>query len=59
MEKDQEIAKLMQLCEKFDIKRFNKKVGESITKTMDDLEIQEVECADKEGVLMRFVEKLI
>eukprot|EP00347_Sterkiella_histriomuscorum_P023923 403332919 len=58
-EKDQEISKLMQLCEKFDIKRAKKKIEESIAKTLDDLEIQSVECGDKESVLVKFVDKLI
>eukprot|EP00347_Sterkiella_histriomuscorum_P007897 403347143 len=58
-EKDQEISKLMQLCEKFDIKRSKKKIEESIAKTLDDLEIQSVECGDKESVLVKFVDKLI
>lgn len=49
----------MQLCEKFDVRRFKNKITESLGKTMDDLEVQTVEFGDKESVLNRFVDKLI
>ncbi|CDW82569.1 UNKNOWN [Stylonychia lemnae] len=59
MEKDEEITKLIQLCEKFDVRRFKSKLTESLTKALEDLEIQFRQCDDKETVLISFVDKLI
>jgi hypothetical protein len=59
MEKDQEITKLTQLCEKFDIRRFKTKLTENLTKALEDHEINYRECFDKEAVVLEFVDKMI
>ena len=38
-EKDKEIEKLQQLCEKFNVKNFRRKLSEALSKTLEDVEM--------------------
>jgi hypothetical protein len=58
-EKDLEIKRLEELCDKFNINRFKNKIKEKLTKVMDELELESAEYRDKEGQLMEFMDKLI
>ena len=58
-EKDKEIEKLQQLCEKFNVKNFRRKLSEALSKTLEDVEMQQREFYDKESIILKFIDKLI
>ena len=59
MEKDREIEKLNDMCDKFDIKRVKDKITTSVTKTLDEIEIEKSSSGNKEQEIQDFLGKLI
>ena len=59
LEKDGELARLDELCEKFDMGRFRSKVNEKVVKCMDEFEMSMREFRTKEGQYVEFMGKMV
>jgi hypothetical protein len=58
-EKDQEITRLNELLDKFDVNKLKTKLSTNLAKTLEDLEVKAASHSTKESEIMAFMDKMI